>query len=124
MAIFFRVYLCCVSLVRFACPYVMRLYLRCKGNFESLQVPEYATSLFSRLSWPFSNNSYQRLPIATTDENIPDHQARQMQASICNRLIFGERLANHSMYTLKQYSIFLKKKKCPFEHSFLLVFYS
>ncbi|XBI29635.1 hypothetical protein VPH35_053581 [Triticum aestivum] len=44
-----------------------------------LQVPEYATSLFSRLSWPFSNNSYQRLPIATTDENIPDLQARQMQ---------------------------------------------
>ncbi|KAF7031224.1 hypothetical protein CFC21_042586, partial [Triticum aestivum] len=48
-------------------------------GIRRLKVPEYATSLFSRLSWPFSNNSYQRLPIATTDENIPDLQARQMQ---------------------------------------------
>lgn len=50
-------------------------------GIRRLKVPEYATSLFSRLSWPFSNNSYQRLPIATTDENIPHHQTHQMQGA-------------------------------------------
>ncbi|VAH80839.1 unnamed protein product [Triticum turgidum subsp. durum] len=50
-------------------------------GIRRLKVPEYATSLFSRLSWPFSNNSYQRLPIATTDENIPHRQTHQMQGA-------------------------------------------
>uniref|UniRef100_A0A453FR81 Peptidase S54 rhomboid domain-containing protein n=1 Tax=Aegilops tauschii subsp. strangulata TaxID=200361 RepID=A0A453FR81_AEGTS len=50
-------------------------------GIRRLKVAGYATSLFSRLSWPFSNNSYQRLPIATTDDNIPHRQTHQMQGA-------------------------------------------
>ncbi|XP_024316034.1 rhomboid-like protein 20 isoform X4 [Brachypodium distachyon] len=49
------------------------------GYLKGLQVPDFATSLFSRFSWPFANISYQRLPVTRTDENIPYHQARQME---------------------------------------------
>ncbi|XP_024316033.1 rhomboid-like protein 20 isoform X3 [Brachypodium distachyon] len=48
-------------------------------GIRRLKVPDFATSLFSRFSWPFANISYQRLPVTRTDENIPYHQARQME---------------------------------------------
>uniref|UniRef100_A0ACD5WGU7 Uncharacterized protein n=1 Tax=Avena sativa TaxID=4498 RepID=A0ACD5WGU7_AVESA len=50
-------------------------------GIRRLKVPDCATSLFSRFSWPLSNISYQRLPTVATDENIPRHQTRQMEGS-------------------------------------------
>lgn len=40
------------------------------------------TSLLSRFSFPFLNNSYQRLPVTENDGNIPSNQTRQTEASI------------------------------------------
>jgi hypothetical protein len=48
----------------------------------SLQFPEFAISLFSRIPWPFPNNMYQRLPTTETDGSIPSHPVRQTEACI------------------------------------------
>ncbi|XP_066310065.1 rhomboid-like protein 20 [Miscanthus floridulus] len=40
---------------------------------------EFATSLFSHFSWPFSNNPYQGLPTTENDGSIPSHQADQIE---------------------------------------------
>lgn len=50
-------------------------------GIRRLKLPDFATSLFARLSWPFTNISYQGLPITSTDGNIPSHQARQMEGA-------------------------------------------
>ncbi|KQK10221.1 rhomboid-like protein 20 isoform X2 [Brachypodium distachyon] len=61
------------------CIFGLRLSDKSFIYLAGLQVPDFATSLFSRFSWPFANISYQRLPVTRTDENIPYHQARQME---------------------------------------------
>ncbi|WVZ68477.1 hypothetical protein U9M48_017412 [Paspalum notatum var. saurae] len=54
-------------------------------GIRKLKLPDFAnfaTSHFSRLSWPFSNNPYQGLPTTENDGSIPSHQAHQNEASI------------------------------------------
>ncbi|KAL6853805.1 hypothetical protein ACP4OV_019834 [Aristida adscensionis] len=48
-------------------------------GIRRLKFPECATSLFSWLSWPFSNNSYQGLPTTETDGSIHSHPVRQVE---------------------------------------------
>ncbi|XP_062207179.1 rhomboid-like protein 20 isoform X2 [Phragmites australis] len=43
-------------------------------GIRRLKFPEFATSIFSRLSWPFPNNSYQGLPTTETDGRNPSEQ--------------------------------------------------
>ncbi|KAF8716777.1 hypothetical protein HU200_025869 [Digitaria exilis] len=46
-------------------------------GIRRLKFPELATSLFSRLSWPFYSIPYQGLPTTENDGNIPSHQVHQ-----------------------------------------------
>ncbi|KAJ1285858.1 hypothetical protein BS78_03G310400 [Paspalum vaginatum] len=46
-------------------------------GIRRLKLPDFATSLFSRLPWPFSNNPYQGLPTTENDGSIPARQAHQ-----------------------------------------------
>lgn len=48
-------------------------------GIRRLKFPEFATSLFSQLSWPFSNNPYQGLPTTENNRSIPSHQAHQIE---------------------------------------------
>ncbi|KAL6614311.1 hypothetical protein ACP70R_036581 [Stipagrostis hirtigluma subsp. patula] len=50
-------------------------------GIRRLKFPEWATSLFSRLSWPFSNNSYQGLPTTTTDGSVHSNPVRQTEGA-------------------------------------------
>ncbi|RLM93495.1 rhomboid-like protein 20 isoform X2 [Panicum miliaceum] len=43
-------------------------------GIRRLKFPEFVTSLFSRVSWPFSSNPYQGLPTTENDANISSHQ--------------------------------------------------
>ncbi|CAL4960858.1 unnamed protein product [Urochloa decumbens] len=43
-------------------------------GIRRVKFPEFATLLFSRLSWPFSSNPYQGLPTTENDGSIPSHQ--------------------------------------------------
>uniref|UniRef100_A0A0E0HPW2 UBA domain-containing protein n=1 Tax=Oryza nivara TaxID=4536 RepID=A0A0E0HPW2_ORYNI len=51
-------------------------------GIRRLKLPDSMTSLRSRFSCPFLNNSYQRLPVTENDGNIPSNQTRQTEASI------------------------------------------
>jgi hypothetical protein len=94
IAFFFMGYLCFLGKIYYMCICDKRWYQSLNtyshivNKTWSLQVPDCATSVFSRLSWPWSNISYQRLPVVSSDYNIPRHQARQTEASICNIFIF------------------------------------
>ncbi|CAO2177844.1 unnamed protein product [Urochloa humidicola] len=50
-------------------------------GIRRLKFPEFATSLFSRLSWPFSTNPYQGLPTTENDGRIPSHQVHQTEGA-------------------------------------------
>lgn len=50
-------------------------------GIRRLKFPEFATSFFSRLSWPFSSNPYQGLPTTENDGNIPSHQVHQTEVA-------------------------------------------
>ncbi|PVH37916.1 hypothetical protein PAHAL_5G119900 [Panicum hallii] len=43
-------------------------------GIRRLKFPEFVTSLFSRVSWPYSSNPYQGLPTTENDANISSHQ--------------------------------------------------
>uniref|UniRef100_I1R8S0 UBA domain-containing protein n=1 Tax=Oryza glaberrima TaxID=4538 RepID=I1R8S0_ORYGL len=48
-------------------------------GIRRLKLPDSMTSLLSRFSCPFLNNSYQRLPVTENDGNIPSNQTRQTE---------------------------------------------
>lgn len=48
-------------------------------GIRRLKFPEFGTSLFSQLSWPFSNNPYQGLPTTENNGSSPSHQAHQIE---------------------------------------------
>ncbi|KAK3162232.1 hypothetical protein QOZ80_1BG0087160 [Eleusine coracana subsp. coracana] len=50
-------------------------------GIRRLKFPELSISLFSRIPWPFPNNSYQGLPTTETDGSIPSHQVRQNEGT-------------------------------------------